>query len=328
MSVGIYLIKSIQTNEIYIGQSVNVNRRIGEHKRLLKKQAHYNEYLQNHYIKYGIQDLSFEVIENCKIEDLDNREKYWINIYNANIRKYGFNLDSGGSEGKIFSEERRLSITGTKNPMYGKKHSQEFINYITIHNRGNSDKLSEKDVEEIKQSILKSISQKELSDKYNVKISTINKIAMCKNWGWVSSDLNNELLKYSSNTKEERTNRMKKLYAENKTINEIAEIENLDITSVYKFFKEETSDKKDNLKNRDTGVLQEYRIGSSKEKICEMFNISDKVFHRITFEERSNDKVSLKNKVVELYKGGMKNKDISIKLNLHRTTITEWIKSI
>ena len=44
--------------------------------------------------KYGINNFIFEIIEECKIQDLDNREIYWIEYYDT--YKNGYNLTTGG----------------------------------------------------------------------------------------------------------------------------------------------------------------------------------------------------------------------------------------
>ena len=47
-------------------------------------------------IKYGIENFSFEVIEECEKEKLNDREIYWISFYNSNNKNNGYNLTNGG----------------------------------------------------------------------------------------------------------------------------------------------------------------------------------------------------------------------------------------
>jgi hypothetical protein len=49
--------------------------------------------------KYGIENFSFTIIEECSIEDLDNKEKYWIAYYNSTDKNKGYNRTEGGSDG-------------------------------------------------------------------------------------------------------------------------------------------------------------------------------------------------------------------------------------
>ena len=89
--------------------------------------------------KYGKENFTREIIENCKSkEDLDSREKYWIKYYNATESEDFYNITSGGDGGfgsgknspwygKHLSETTKEKLskmkTGENNPFYGKTHS-------------------------------------------------------------------------------------------------------------------------------------------------------------------------------------------------------------
>lgn len=83
MESGIYKIKNVIDGKIYIGQSVNVQRRLKVHKNRLTKGSHENNYLQNAVIKYGIDNFTFEIIEFCKLDLLDEKERFYISFYNS-----------------------------------------------------------------------------------------------------------------------------------------------------------------------------------------------------------------------------------------------------
>ena len=94
--IGIYKITNKINNKVYIGQSRDIVDRWNAHK--------YYTYssktkLQNAFTKYGISNFTFEVIEECDIKDLDEKEKYWINYYNS--YEDGYNMTLGGQEGRI-----------------------------------------------------------------------------------------------------------------------------------------------------------------------------------------------------------------------------------
>lgn len=76
---GIYKISSIlKPKKIYIGSSVNIEKRIKTHIRLLKNLSHPNVILQNHVGKYGIEDLHFETIFECDPLSLIKKEQNYI----------------------------------------------------------------------------------------------------------------------------------------------------------------------------------------------------------------------------------------------------------
>lgn len=74
--------------------------------------------------KYGIDNFSFEIIEECNYEILDERERYWINELNT-LEPCGYNIKNGGS--KLFGED---------NPFYGKHHTKESKRKISEKNTG------------------------------------------------------------------------------------------------------------------------------------------------------------------------------------------------
>ena len=89
---GIYKIAS-PSRKIYIGQSVNIKKRWNEYKRLdCKKQSLLYHSLQKH----GVDKHSFEILCQCRPEELNNLEIYYIELYQSFNSEYGLNLIEGG----------------------------------------------------------------------------------------------------------------------------------------------------------------------------------------------------------------------------------------
>ena len=44
--------------------------------------------LSRAFRKYGINNFSFEIVEECSKEELNKKEKYWINYYNSFFNGY------------------------------------------------------------------------------------------------------------------------------------------------------------------------------------------------------------------------------------------------
>lgn len=77
--VGIYQIQSkVKPERIYIGSAVRITHRWYLHLRELGKGKHHSAKLQNHVNKYGIDDLSFSIIEPCFPEWLTAREQFYL----------------------------------------------------------------------------------------------------------------------------------------------------------------------------------------------------------------------------------------------------------
>lgn len=93
MTCGIYKIENKINGKIYIGQSIEIERRWQKH--LNAK----DDFLIHKAIqKYGKNCFSFSILEECDILSLDNQEKYWIQYYNSLIPN-GYNMIEGGNNG-------------------------------------------------------------------------------------------------------------------------------------------------------------------------------------------------------------------------------------
>jgi group I intron endonuclease len=76
---GIYKIQSvIKPERIYIGSAMNISERWHKHLMDLGINKHHSIKLQNHVNKYGIEDLSFSIIEPCFPDWLMMREQYYM----------------------------------------------------------------------------------------------------------------------------------------------------------------------------------------------------------------------------------------------------------
>lgn len=87
--IGIYKITNKKTGKSYIGQSNDIERRLKEHQ--YKKEIPIEFAIQ----KYGKNSFNYEILEECSIDELDIKEKYWIKKYNT-YKGYGYNCNEGG----------------------------------------------------------------------------------------------------------------------------------------------------------------------------------------------------------------------------------------
>jgi group I intron endonuclease len=97
--IGIYKITS-PTNKVYIGQSINIERRFKEYQKLYCKQQ---TKLYFSLKKYGPENHIFEIIEECKECDLIQKETYWKSYYKVlEIPSLCCRIDGkGGKNSKI-----------------------------------------------------------------------------------------------------------------------------------------------------------------------------------------------------------------------------------
>lgn len=124
--IGIYKIKNIVNNKIYIGSSSNINKRKTAHFSYLKRNNHPNKHLQNSYNKHGKNNFEFNILEICTIDDIIQKEQYYIDKF---LPHYNKRIIAESNFGWRPSEEyiKKFSIkmTGEGNYFYGLKHSDE-----------------------------------------------------------------------------------------------------------------------------------------------------------------------------------------------------------
>jgi group I intron endonuclease len=120
---GIYKITCLKTKKVYIGQSVNVQKRIKEYKRLSNCSSQIK--LFNSLKKHGIGGHKFEVLTECDQSELNKWERYYQDLYHC-LGPKGLNLIATGYKdrcGEASTETKaRISAAGT-----GRKNSVETI---------------------------------------------------------------------------------------------------------------------------------------------------------------------------------------------------------
>ena len=119
---GIYCIENLINGKKYIGQSVNIKRRLSIHKTLLKNGKHHNEFLQRAWDKYGVDNFAFYTLVECSVSELDSLEIYYIDVHNTTDDSKGYNHESGGHINKTLSEDTKIKI-GKANK--GHRHTPE-----------------------------------------------------------------------------------------------------------------------------------------------------------------------------------------------------------
>lgn len=147
--IGIYKITNIINDKCYIGQSRDIKKRWISHKNVPFnpncREYHYPLYQAIR--KYGLENFSFEVIEECLIEELNEKETFWINRYNSSDSNFGYN-------------QTLLEFN-----QHGIKLTEEDVSLIT------------KDLEESTELL-----EQEIAEKYGVSIHTIKDINVGRTW--------------------------------------------------------------------------------------------------------------------------------------------------
>lgn len=103
----IYIIKNTVNSKVYIGQTrTSVDQRWKEHLR----HAQYGDQVINRAMKkYGVDKFYIETLEICDISILDEREIYYIDLYDSTDKSKGYNVSIGGNTPRF--KRKALSIS-------------------------------------------------------------------------------------------------------------------------------------------------------------------------------------------------------------------------
>ena len=103
--IGIYAVKNNINGMMYIGQSKNIKQRWYRHRGSHTEKT----ILSREMDKYGKDNFSFIVLQECEIDELDDLERYYISKYNT-IYPNGYNIEDGGKHGASFGELSQNAI--------------------------------------------------------------------------------------------------------------------------------------------------------------------------------------------------------------------------
>lgn len=136
----IYKITNQINGKIYIGKTVEtIEARFQRHCRDYKLPSINHRPLYNAMKKYGIENFNVTLLEECSIDSLNDREKFWIEVLGA--FKNGYNATKGG-DGVAYADYDLIFILWEKgNSM---RDIQKITNYSlpTIRNALNNFHIS------------------------------------------------------------------------------------------------------------------------------------------------------------------------------------------
>lgn len=205
---GVYEIRNTLNNKVYIGSSVNVRKRLGEHRRKLGRGAHGSAHLQASWGQYGPDAFVFKTLLICAEADVLFFEQRIIDGYAALDSKRGYNKRvvaqtnagmkhseetkrrvSAGMVGRVFSDATKAKISAAK---LGRLHTALARSRMSIANRGRKlsaevresrGKLTHEKVAEIR--ALRStsgITHRRLAEMYGVSRESIGDLLRGNTW--------------------------------------------------------------------------------------------------------------------------------------------------
>lgn len=93
--VGIYKITNKENGMCYIGQSVNLADRLRAHIKAGLGIDSSNNKLYTAMKQYKVENFTYEIIEECKREELNEKERMWIKYFQS--ERWGYNMTKGNN---------------------------------------------------------------------------------------------------------------------------------------------------------------------------------------------------------------------------------------
>lgn len=176
-------------------------------------------YLNRAINKYGRDNFSRRIIEECSSKDeLDNREIYWINYYNAVNDKNYYNIAKGGEGGNTIS-----GYTDEQLQEYKQRKSKIHKETVLKGDDSPCSKLTEKKVKEIISLLIDNVYSCDIAKQYGVKTSTIDDIYFHRTW----SEITKNIIFPSRKNNKPRQKGKKKVIQYDLNLNYIAEYESI-----------------------------------------------------------------------------------------------------
>ncbi len=113
---GVYFIRNGTTGKIYIGSTVLLQKRLGEHRKALRAGRHHSVLLQRAFDKYGEADFLFGVLVICDPADCLLYEQIFLDHFRSATPQNGYNIcpTAGNSLGRPVTPELRANMSRAK----------------------------------------------------------------------------------------------------------------------------------------------------------------------------------------------------------------------
>ena len=138
---GIYLLSNLITSDIYVGQSINLGKRLGQYLTLSYLEDRSNLIISRALVKYGYINFSISILEYCDKSVLTEKEQHYIDILNPAYNILKVAGSSSGYKHSLESKDKRSKslkgvYVGINSSLYGKTHTEKTKEIMSLDRRG------------------------------------------------------------------------------------------------------------------------------------------------------------------------------------------------
>ena len=185
----IYIIRNTVNEKVYVGQThVSIKLRFQNHLSAARRGLDY--VIGKAIRKYGEDKFYVELLEECLIEELNEREQYWISFFKATDNRFGYNMSIGGNVVRTTKEldedlVLRMFDSGIGSYKIAKLlhvHPYRTAEILKKHHiKYGVEKQKRQDEKEIIASYLSGRSTMEICELFNINKSTVRRILLRNN---------------------------------------------------------------------------------------------------------------------------------------------------
>lgn len=297
-------------SKVYIG----ITQQVAE-KRWLNGNGYKKQIFYRAIKKYGWDNIKHEILySNISEKEAKEKEIELISKYNSTNPKYGYNLVKGG-QGTIGYHHTKISKMKMRNLKLGKKLSKGHIEKISKAHRIKGDfnfsKLTNEEVLDIKKLLVNTdMTFKEISIKYNVHQSNIEKINKKQLWQHIKINDDDKYTRYRMKEQTVLSSKKANSRLDENTVKEIRK----------KFM--------DGISNKE--IMRKYGLSKSAVqdlKMCKSWNwvkiegYNPEMLKQKTFSDE------IINKALTMLEEGKTQTYISKKLGVSQSNISRWINN-
>lgn len=316
---GIYLLRNLSDGKVYIGKSIDLEKRLKEHKLSLIRGNHHNNYLQNAWNKYGENNFEVEILFNSDDrEELNEKEIYFIKLYKSNDLNCGYNLTSGG-EGGFINEEVKMKMS--------------------ISARGKRASLSVEQVRCVKLAVFCLMDRKEISNMFGISTKAITQIVRGVSYNYILPELNDKISDIKQSLIKERNIKILELFDSGLTIKQISDKTDYSISIIEKCvyrYRNPADEKRKACQKKYDEVMKLKEQGYNNFQISKMLGLGSSTVKRYVdgvsnpYKELPFKKITEEKRleIIDMYfNKNIPIKEISRVFNVSKFTIEHYINN-